>query len=68
MNELTRRQREMLAVLADGEHVRDVARRLFVTESTVKNTLESAYRRLGVHSAIGAYRALGRLHLPEEER
>ena len=48
MSQLTLVGARMLAVLADGEHVRGVARRLFVTESTVKNTLESAYRRLGV--------------------
>jgi DNA-binding CsgD family transcriptional regulator len=56
---LTAAEQLALRILVEEETQNAVARRLGISHHTVKNQLESAYRRLGVRSAIGAYRELG---------
>lgn len=50
----TPRQREMIALTLEGQGNRQIARRLFVSDSTVRNTLRDAYARLGLAGASGA--------------
>jgi len=60
--ELTARQREILALLAEGKVVKSVARDLGLMESTVRNHVRHLLRTLGAHSqlqAVARARALG---------
>jgi DNA-binding NarL/FixJ family response regulator len=64
---LTRREREMLALVVEGMTNREIADRLYLAESTVKRHLSSAFRRLGVssrHEAVVAFRATGQSSTP----
>jgi DNA-binding CsgD family transcriptional regulator len=57
---LTSRQRQVLELLAAGHTNGQIARRLGVSEGTVRTHLENMYRRLGVTSRTAAVaRALG---------
>jgi DNA-binding CsgD family transcriptional regulator len=47
---LSHREREILALAVGGLANREIAARLYLTESTVKTHLSWAFRRLGVHS------------------
>jgi len=47
---LTRREVEILRLVAEGRTNREVARLAWVTEQTVKFHLASIYRKLGIHS------------------
>lgn len=63
--ELTARQYEVLALLADGLGTGEIAARLGVAEETARNHIRALFRELGVHSrleaVVRAYR-LGLLH------
>jgi DNA-binding CsgD family transcriptional regulator len=48
--ELSERQADILRRTVRGERVRDIARELVITESTVRNHLSGVYRKFGVHS------------------
>ncbi|MDA2812212.1 response regulator transcription factor [Nocardiopsis sp. RSe5-2] len=54
---LTRREMEILALLAEGLGNKDMAKRLFVTEATVKTHLQRIYTKLGVDTRTAAVRA-----------
>jgi DNA-binding NarL/FixJ family response regulator len=58
MSALTPRQREVLAAYLRTGSQADAAVELGCAEQTVKNQMHSAYRVLGVHSLLGALRAL----------
>jgi DNA-binding NarL/FixJ family response regulator len=45
---LTSREREILVLVAQGEQNGEIARRLWITEQTVKFHLSNVYRKLGV--------------------
>lgn len=67
---LTRRQREVLELLAAGLTAKEIARRLYVTEQTVKTILRAVYRKLGARNAAAAvHRAwqIGYLAAADEE-
>ncbi|MEV0402096.1 response regulator transcription factor [Actinoallomurus sp. NPDC050550] len=51
---LSKREREVLALVADGTTNREVARRLFVSEATVKTHLLHIYDKLGVRDRAAA--------------
>ncbi|HZO05371.1 MAG TPA: LuxR C-terminal-related transcriptional regulator [Solirubrobacterales bacterium] len=51
---LTRRQAEVLALLANGAGVERIARDLYVSPATVRKHLEHIYVRLGVHTRAEA--------------
>ena len=55
-SELTRREREILQLVAMGHSNRRVARRLWVTEQTVKFHLSNVYRKLDVTNRTEASR------------
>ncbi|MPY96351.1 MAG: hypothetical protein GEV08_25795 [Acidimicrobiia bacterium] len=65
---LSPREREVLDLVAEGMRVPDVAERLFVSRSTVRNHLSQLFRKLGVSSQPGLLelvRAVG--WRPDEE-
>ena len=60
--DLTKRERVVLAHLTEETTLDDIARRLFVTRNTVKSQVRSAYRKLGVSTraeAVERARELG---------
>jgi DNA-binding CsgD family transcriptional regulator len=54
---LTRRQAEVLALLASGAGTTEIAAALFVSTATVRKHYEHIYERLGVHSRAAAVAA-----------
>ena len=53
---LSPRETEILEVLATGATNREAAKRLFISESTVKTHLVHLYEKLGVESRTAALR------------
>jgi len=51
---LTARERQILALIAEGSTNRQVAARLGIAETTVENHLRSIYRKLGVTNRMSA--------------
>ncbi|MCG0277208.1 MAG: response regulator transcription factor [Thermanaeromonas sp.] len=51
---LTRREREILACVVRGESNKDIAKRLFISEKTVKNHLTRIFRKIGVQDRTQA--------------
>lgn len=47
---LSPRERQVMDHLAAGLGVRDIARRMFLTDKTVRNYVARIYGKLGVHS------------------
>ncbi len=60
---LSRREAEVLRGLSDGLPIADIARKLFVTQNTMKSHIRRLYRKLGVHSRDEAVAAAHRLSL-----
>jgi two-component system response regulator DesR len=56
-NALTDRERDVLTAAADGATVADIAQRLFLSESTVRNYLSSAIGKTGSRNRIEAVQA-----------
>lgn len=54
LNVLTSRQREILAYVAEGLSNAQIAQRLFLSESTIKQHLRAAYKSLGVNNRTEA--------------
>ncbi|HVE89435.1 MAG TPA: response regulator transcription factor [Burkholderiaceae bacterium] len=59
---LSPREREVLHLLAEGLSNKQMARRLNVSENTVKTHLANVYGKLGVNKRIEAVMAAQRLH------
>jgi DNA-binding CsgD family transcriptional regulator len=55
---LTRREREVLELVAQGWTNAEVARVVWISPGTVRKHLENAYEKLGVHTRTGAVAAL----------
>lgn len=53
---LTEREREVLAASENGATIEDVARKLYLSEGTVRNYLSTAIRKLGVRNRVEAAR------------
>jgi DNA-binding NarL/FixJ family response regulator len=53
-NRLTRREREVLRLLVEGERSEEIARRLFISRKTVGSHIENILRKLGVRSQAQA--------------
>ena len=51
---MTRREREVLASVAEGISNRDIARKLTISEKTVKTHLTRIFTKLDVKNRVGA--------------
>jgi ATP/maltotriose-dependent transcriptional regulator MalT len=60
---LSQREREVLALIADGATNREAAAKLFVSEATVKTHLLHVYEKLGVRDRAAAVAEAYRRHL-----
>jgi two-component system response regulator DesR len=58
---LSQREAEVLLSAADGASIADVARRLYLSEGTVRNHLSSAIQKLDAHNRMEA------IHVAEEK-
>jgi DNA-binding CsgD family transcriptional regulator len=65
---LTPREREVLALVAEGRTNTEVALVLWISPGTVRKHLENAYEKLGVHTRTGAVSVWGRLSAPDRAR
>lgn len=61
LEELTEREREVLAFLAEGLSNKEIAARLYLSVRTVEGHLTNAYGKLGVHSRTEAALLAARL-------
>jgi DNA-binding NarL/FixJ family response regulator len=50
---LTERERQLVALVGDGLNTAQIARQLFIAESTVRNHIASIFRKLGVSDRLG---------------
>jgi DNA-binding NarL/FixJ family response regulator len=60
LDNLTTREREVLAHLMNGQPVRDIARESFVSEATVRTQVKSILAKLDVSSQLAAVGAAHR--------
>lgn len=60
---LTVREQDVLAHLAGGMTARQIARRLAISDTTVRKHLEHAYAKLGVHDRLTATIRMRELNL-----
>lgn len=63
---LTPRQHEVLVLLADGVRAKEIAARLTLSETTVRNHISSVLAALGVHSQLEAVARARRLALVDD--
>lgn len=56
VNPLTYREREVLSASASGATIEDVARKLYLSEGTVRNYLSTAIKKLGTRNRVEAAR------------
>jgi DNA-binding CsgD family transcriptional regulator len=61
--QLSRRQREVLELLAEGVRAREIGDRLGLSEATVRNHIRGLLRKLGCHSQLQALARARELHL-----
>jgi two-component system, NarL family, response regulator DesR len=55
-NPLTEREREVLSASANGATIEDIARKLYLSDGTVRNYLSTAIKKLGVRNRVEAAR------------
>lgn len=65
---LTKREREVLFLLADGWDNHRIAEHLFIAEQTVKNHVSIIYSKLGVHDRIQALQLASQLKGTKERK
>lgn len=63
LDRLSRREREVLALLANGAASREIAERLCISLTTVRNHTQNILAKLGVHSKLEAVALAFRHHL-----
>jgi PAS domain S-box-containing protein len=64
---LTRRQQEILVLLGRGVRAREIAARLMLSETTVRNHIQSILLSLGVHSQLEAVARARELALADDQ-
>jgi DNA-binding NarL/FixJ family response regulator len=63
-SELSAREAEVVGLVADGLRNKDIARRLQITEGTVKTHLTAAFTKLGVRNRTQAALVMHELRNP----
>ena len=60
---LTRRELEVLRLMAGGANTRAIAQRLHISPATVRNHAQNIFAKLGVHSRLEAVAYVTQRHL-----
>ena len=64
---LTAREQEIMALLAEGHSVREIAERLHISQKTVENHRSNIYSKLEIHNSIELVRYAVRLGIVDVE-
>jgi DNA-binding NarL/FixJ family response regulator len=64
---LTAREQEIMALLAEGQSVREIAERLHISQKTVENHRSNIYSKLEIHNSIELVRYAVRLGIVDVE-
>lgn len=64
---LTAREQEVMALLAQGKGVREIADKLSISQKTVENHRSNIYSKLGIHSSIDLVRFAVKLGIVDVE-
>ena len=64
---LTAREQEIMALLAQGRSIREIAEKLFISRKTVENHRSNIYSKLDIHSSIDLVRLAVRLGIVDVE-
>ena len=56
---LTRREQEVVVLVAEGKTNAEIARQLWISPGTVRRHLENVFAKLGVHTRTAAVAQLG---------
>lgn len=67
LGRLTRRERTVLKLLAEGRAMPEIARAMGVSEHTVRTHMQNLYAKLGAHSRLDVVRFAARHGLVEKE-
>lgn len=57
-DDLTAREREVVTLICDGKRLKQIGELIGIRYETVRRHLQSAYRKLGVHSQVALVRRL----------
>ena len=63
LDELTKREKEVLLLLAKGHNNKTIADELFITEQTVRNHVSMIYSKIGVHDRIEVMLLVNKMNL-----
>lgn len=63
LDDLTRREKEVLLLLAKGHNNTTIADKLFITEQTVRNHVSMIYSKIGVHDRIEVMLLVNKLQI-----
>ncbi|MEJ7626391.1 MAG: LuxR C-terminal-related transcriptional regulator [Ferruginibacter sp.] len=54
INDLTRREKEVISELSKGLYYKEIAVKIFISKETVKKHVKSIYRKMGVRNRVEA--------------
>jgi len=63
LDDLTKREKEVLLLLAKGYNNKTIAEKLFIEEQTVRNHVSMIYSKIGVHDRIEVMLLVNKMHL-----
>lgn len=63
LDDLTKREKEVLLLLAKGHTNKTIAEELFIEEQTVRNHVSMIYSKIGVHDRIEVMLLVNKMHL-----
>jgi DNA-binding NarL/FixJ family response regulator len=65
LDELTKREKEVLLLVARGYTNKEIAQNLFIEEQTVKNHVSVIYSKIGIHDRIGVTLLVNKMNLKQ---
>jgi DNA-binding NarL/FixJ family response regulator len=63
LDELTKREKEVLLLLAKGYNNKTIADTLYIEEQTVRNHISTIYSKIGVHDRIEVMLLVNKMHI-----
>lgn len=65
LDDLTKREKEVLLLLAQGYSNKAIAEKLFIEEQTVRNHVSMIYSKIGIHDRIEVMLLVSKLHIKQ---